>query len=40
MGMSQLVRKLSASSPNKHELRKLLQSMLAHERVAEARTHS
>ena len=39
MGMSQLVRKLSSSSPNKHELRKLLQSMLAHERVAEARTY-
>ena len=36
--MSQLVRKLSASSPSKHELRKLLQGMLNHERVAEART--
>ena len=33
--MSQLVRKLSASSPSKHELRKLLQGMLNHERVAE-----
>ena len=36
--MSQLVRNLSASSPSKHELRKLLQGMLNHERVAEART--
>ena len=34
--MSQLVRKLSASSPSKHELRKLLQALLAQERVAEA----
>ena len=36
MQMQHLVMKLTMAAPSKHELRKLLQALLAQERVAEA----